>query len=212
MPMLSPVRVWIRSTSAPIAPFAKQTVFGLPGSTGINGVVRVPLSYAKEAYQSEIHYLSAFGCVFAFFVIANMYYKNAVLSQQIEQAQKVYVFSMEDALIKLGTVSLKQNFEKEVMALNNELEKNEKKIETIRNAKVRDDFSAVYMDSLKLKRDTLVQNYQKQLADLTEQINKALSEVAKKYDASTIFNAKSTVVKTSNVTDVTDEVVNIVKQ
>lgn len=157
-------------------------------------------------------YLYIFGFVFAFFIIVNMYYKNAVLSQQIEQAQKVYVFSMEDALIKLGTVSLKQNFEKEVMALNNELEKNEKKIETIRNAKVRDDFSAVYMDSLKLKRDTLVQNYQKQLADLTEQINKALSEVAKKYDAPTIFNAKSTVVKTSNVTDVTDEVVNIVKQ
>ena len=157
-------------------------------------------------------YLYIFGFVFAFFIIVNMYYKNAVLSQQIEQAQKVYVFSMEDALIKLGTVSLKQNFEKEVMALNNELEKNEKKIETIRNAKVRDDFSAVYMDSLKLKRDTLVQNYQKQLADLTEQINKALSEVAKKYNASTIFNAKSTVVKTSNVTDVTDEVVNIVKQ
>lgn len=157
-------------------------------------------------------YLYIFCFVFAFFIIVNMYYKNAVLSQQIEQAQKVYVFSMEDALIKLGTVSLKQNFEKEVMALNNELEKNEKKIETIRNAKVRDDFSAVYMDSLKLKRDTLVQNYQKQLADLTEQINKALSEVAKKYDAPTIFNAKSTVVKTSNVTDVTDEVVNIVKQ
>ena len=157
-------------------------------------------------------YLYIFGFVFAFFIIVNMYYKNAVLSQQIEQAQKVYVFSMEDALIKLGTVSLKQNFEKEVMALNNELEKNEKKIETIRNAKVRDDFSAVYMDSLKLKRDTLVQNYQKQLADLTEQINKALSEVAKKYDAPTIFNAKSTVVKTNKVVDVTSEVVNIVKQ
>ena len=157
-------------------------------------------------------YLYIFGFVFAFFIIVNMYYKNAVLSQQIEQAQKVYVFSMEDALIKLGTVSLKQNFEKEVMALNNELEKNEKKIETIRNAKVRDDFSAVYMDSLKLKRDTLVQNYQKQLADLTEQINKALYEVAKKYDAPTIFNAKSTVVKTNKVVDVTSEVVNIVKQ
>lgn len=157
-------------------------------------------------------YLYIFGFVFAFFIIVNMYYKNAVLSQQIEQAQKVYVFSMEDALVRLGTVSLKQNFEKEVMALNNELEKNEKKIETIRNAKVRDDFSAVYMDSLKLKRDTLVQNYQKQLADLTEQINKALSEVAKKYDAPTIFNAKSTVVKTNKVVDVTSEVVNIVKQ
>ena len=159
-------------------------------------------------------YLYIFGFVFAFafFIIVNMYYKNAILSQQIEQAQKVYVFSMEDALVRLGTVSLKQNFEKEVMALNNELEKNEKKIETIRNAKVRDDFSAVYMDSLKLKRDTLVQNYQKQLADLTEQINKALSEVAKKYDAPTIFNAKSTVVKTNKVVDVTSEVVNIVKQ
>ena len=157
-------------------------------------------------------YLYIFGFVFAFFIIVNMYYKNAVLSQQIEQAQKVYVFSMEDALIKLGTVSLKQNFEKEVMALNNELEKNEKKIETIRNAKVRDDFSAVYMDSLKLKRDTLVQNYQKQLADLTEQINKALSEVAKKYDAPTIFNTKSTVVKTNKVVDVTSEVVNKIQK
>lgn len=157
-------------------------------------------------------YLYIFGFVFAFFIIVNMYYKNAVLSQQIEQAKKVYVFSMEDALIKLGTVSLKQNFEKEVMVLNNELEKNEKKIETIRNAKVRDDFSAVYMDSLKLKRDTLVQNYQKQLADLTEQINKALSEVAKKYDAPTIFNAKSTVVKTNKVVDVTSEVVNKIQK
>lgn len=157
-------------------------------------------------------YLYIFGFVFAFFIIVNMYYKNAVLSQQIEQAKKVYVFSMEDALIKLGTVSLKQNFEKEVMALNNELEKNEKKIETIKNAKVRDDFSAVYMDSLKLKRDTLVQNYQKQLADLTEQINKALSEVAKKYDAPTIFNAKSTVVKTNKVVDVTSEVVNKIQK
>jgi Skp family chaperone for outer membrane proteins len=119
---------------------------------------------------------------------------------------------MEDALIRLGTVSLKQNFEKEVFALNDELKENEKKIERIKNANVKDDFSAVYMDSLKLKRDTLVQNYQKQLADLTEQMNKALSEVAEKYDAPTIFNAKSTVVKTNQVVDVTDEVVNKIQK
>ncbi len=157
-------------------------------------------------------YLYIFGCVFAFFVIANMYYKNAVLSQQIEQSKKVYIFNMEDALIRLGTVSLKQNFEKEVSALNDELKENEKKIERIKNANVKDDFSAVYMDSLKLKRDTLVQNYQKQLADLTEQINKALSEFAEKYDAPTIFNAKSTVVKTNQVVDVTSEVVNKIQK
>ena len=97
-------------------------------------------------------YLYIFGCVFAFFVIANMYYKNAVLSQQIEQSKKVYIFNMEDALIRLGAVSLKQNFEKEVFALNDELKENEKKIERIKNANVKDDFSAVYMDSLKLKK------------------------------------------------------------
>ena len=90
-------------------------------------------------------YLYIFGCVFAFFVIANMYYKNAVLSQQIEQSKKVYIFNMEDALIRLGAVSLKQNFEKEVFALNDELKENEKKIERIKNANVKDDFSAVFL-------------------------------------------------------------------
>ena len=65
----------------------------------------------------------------------------------------------------------------------------------------------MYLKSLKLKRDTMLQEYNRTLENLTEEINKTISEIATEKGASIIFDKRIISSETENVEDVTQELI-----
>ena len=140
-----------------------------------------------------------------------MYDYTLKLENQIAMERKVYVYSLEEVLKALDAVAERTKFENEVLKLNDELFAAEKKIKSIKDAKVKDDFSDVYLRNLKLKRDDLITSYENKMKKLSDDINEALVTVAKDKKASTIFVNSAIVVKTEHVEDVTPEIIKQLK-
>jgi hypothetical protein len=133
------------------------------------------------------------------------------LKTAIENNRKIYVYSLEDVLLKVDILDNKKKFEEEVIKLNDELLEGEKKIKSIKNAKVKEDFSDVYLKNLRMKRDELLADYQKIVEELTEKINQALAEIAKEKQVSVVFLKSAIAVQTPDVIDLTDEIAARVK-
>ena len=134
------------------------------------------------------------------------------LKKEIEQNSKIYVYSMDDVLTEIGFLENKKKFEDDVNKLSEEVASAEDKIKNIQNAKVEDDFATVYLASLKLKRNELIENYQKQVEEITDKINKTLEEVAAQKKAPAIFKKSSLALTTSNVEDLSSEIANKINQ
>lgn len=133
--------------------------------------------------------------------------QNEALVAQIQQAKKVYVYNLEEVVVGAGIVEMQQKFEKQVKQLNDEVTTAQKKIKSFKNAKVKEDFSDMYLKSLVLKRDEMIGEYEKAMKQATENVNNALRKVAEQVDAPTIYHTKSVSVNTKYVTDVTKEIV-----
>ena len=140
---------------------------------------------------------------------------NADLQQNIEQSikqdvaqmRKVYIYNLEDTLRGIKLESFNREFEAKLNVLNEEVSIAQEKISSLEDTKDKDTFSDIYMKSLKLKRDTMIQEYNHTLEDLTEQINQAITKIAKEKGASVIFDRRAVAALTDNVEDVTKEVV-----
>lgn len=146
-------------------------------------------------------------------------YKIHSLSAQIEaqQAQiavnrRIYVYSLEDVLRATDAVAAKTNFESEVIKLNDEILEAEGKIKSLKDAKVKADFSDVYMKNLRLKRDDLVAKYEQSIAELTDKINKTIEEIAEEKNAPAVFLKSSVAVISDDVEDITSEVIARIKK
>lgn len=126
---------------------------------------------------------------------------------QLNAIRKVYVYDVDKTLNMAGIVDLKRQLEVDVAALNNEVAAAEKKLKTIKDAKLKAEYSDVYVKSLRTKRDMLLENYDKSLHETLTKINDVLAEIAIERNLPTIFYVKSVVVNTADVVDVTDEVV-----
>ena len=109
-------------------------------------------------------------------------------------------------MVKAEALSHKQKFDEEILKLNDELLEAEEKIKKIKDAKVKEDFSDVYLKNLRMKRDELVNNYQNSIKDLTQKINQALAEIAKEKDVPAVFLKSAIAVQTPYVVDLTDEI------
>ncbi len=131
--------------------------------------------------------------------------------QDITQIKKVYVYNLEDTLRGVNLEKLNQEFEEKLNILNEEVSIAQEKISSLKETKEKDNFSEIYLKSLKLKRDTMVQEYHHTLENLTEQINQAVTEIAKEKKALVILDLRAVASLTDNVEDVTDEVIKRVK-
>lgn len=140
------------------------------------------------------------------------YQTNLQLQQQIEESRKVYIYSLEDVLRKIDAVQAKQKFEADIMELNKELVAAEEKIDSIKKAKVKADVSDLYLKNLRLKRDGLMDSYQKDLEDLTQKINDAVVEIAKEKNVSAVFLKTAIAATSPYVVDISDEVAKRIKQ
>ncbi|MBQ4400352.1 MAG: OmpH family outer membrane protein [Alphaproteobacteria bacterium] len=143
--------------------------------------------------------------------IKNIQQTNSVqtikaMETQINENKKIYIYNLEGVLRKINAVDEKVQMEEKILKLNNELMEAEKKIKSLKNAQVKEDFSDMYLKNLRMKRDEILENYEKSLGDITDRINSALNEIAKEKNVSTIFVHSVISVKTPYVVDVTDEV------
>lgn len=136
--------------------------------------------------------------------------QNDLLSAK-KQMKKVYVYDLEETLRSVQLDELNREFEAKINILNDEVSIAQKKISSLKETKDKDDFSDVYLKSLKLKRDTMIHEYNRTLENLTENVNKVIAEIAKEKGASVVFDKRFISVQTDNVEDVTAEVIKRVK-
>ena len=133
------------------------------------------------------------------------------MQKEVAESRKIYVYNLEEVLRKANALETKKQFEDDIIKLNDELTEAEKKIETLKSAKVKEDFSDVYLNNLKMKRDDLVNNYEKNIDELTTKINKALNDIAQEKGVTAIFVYSAIAVNTENVIDLTDEIAERIK-
>lgn len=132
---------------------------------------------------------------------------NADLSKQIEQNGKVYTYNIDEIFYAMNIIEVKKRYEEDVIKLNNELLEAEEKIKSLKDAKVKEDFSQMYLKNLKLRRDELVSNYEKAVAELSEKLNKALDEIVKEKNVPAVFVQSAIAIKTPNTVDLTQEII-----
>jgi len=141
-----------------------------------------------------------------------LYFKTSRISQndilqQIEQSRKVYTYNIDEIFYAMNIIEVKKNYEESLVKLNDELIETEKKIKSLKNSKVQEDVLQTYLKSLKIKRDEIVSNYEKAVAELSEKMNKALDAVVKEKNVPAIFVQNAIAIKTPNTVDLTQDII-----
>lgn len=117
------------------------------------------------------------------------------------------MFDLEKALLKLNIADINKEFEAKIKVLNDEVSTAQKKIASLKETKDKDTFSDMYLQSLKLKRDAMLQEYTNTLESLTEEINQTVANVGIEKNVSVVFDKRVIATQTEEVEDITDEVV-----
>lgn len=133
------------------------------------------------------------------------------LQNKLEKLQHVYVYDLEEILRGVNLDELNREFEAKISILNNEVATAQDKISALKNSKVKDDFSDVYLKSLKLKRDTMVNEYSRTLQNITDEINDKVTELAQENGASVVFDRRTIAASTPMVIDLTSEIISRVQ-
>lgn len=141
-------------------------------------------------------------CAFIYLLITTIN-----LHQQLNDTRKIYVYDLQETLRGLKVDELNAQFEAKVNILNHEVLSAQNKISSLKDANIQADFSDVYLNSLKNKRDNMINDYNDTLQKITEQINQNLVNVAQEFNAPTIFNKQAISAFTPNVIDVTPIIV-----
>ncbi|MBQ9271265.1 MAG: OmpH family outer membrane protein [Alphaproteobacteria bacterium] len=141
-------------------------------------------------------------------VLYNSYMINS-LKHNIEHT---YVYNMEAVLMQTGLAEENRKFESDMVGLEKEIDAAEKKVKSMKDKKLQEEYREMYMKSLTLKRNTLVEDHEKFMKSLLKNINKTLTEVAKKNNVKVIFSNKAVIFSTNYVTDVTPVVAKKLKE
>ncbi len=141
-------------------------------------------------------------------VLYNSYMINS-LKHNIEHT---YVYNMEAVLMQTGLAEENRKFESDMVGLEKEIDAAEKKVKSMKDKKLQEEYREMYMKSLTLKRNTLVEDHEKFMKSLLKNINKTLAEVAKKNNVKVIFSNKAVIFSTNYVTDVTPVVAKKLKE
>ena len=132
---------------------------------------------------------------------------NAFYIYEIVKLNKVinhtFVYNMEAVLLQTGLADENRKFEANMADLEQEIDKAEKKVNSMKDKKLQAEYREMYMKSLTLKRDNLVEEHEKFMKTLLKNVNKTLAEVAKRHNVKVIFNNKAVIFSTNYVTDVT---------
>lgn len=133
------------------------------------------------------------------------------MQESITQNKKVYVYDLEKTLKGIKLDEINNEFSNQIAILGDEVTSAQKKISSLKETKDKDDFSEVYLQSLKLKRDNMITEYNRTLENITEQVNKTVSEIADEKGASAVFDKRIVASQSKYVEDITEEVIKRVK-
>ena len=150
--------------------------------------------------------------VFMFLLIiasagGQFYFFNQELQKGMMQMRKIYTYDLQQTLRGVRLDDINREFEAKINILNDEVESAKKKISSLREGKDKDNFSEVYLKSLKLKRDTMVREYGRTIENITMEINKTITQIAIEKNALVVLDKRVVASQTENVEDLTDEVV-----
>lgn len=134
------------------------------------------------------------------------------LAKRVDDNRKIYVYSMEETLRAAGIPASSQQFETDIASLEKEVADAQEKIKTLKEAQVQEEFSDMYLRSLKMRRDELINKYSESMQVVLNAINQALEEVARENNVHTIFLSSAIAISTEYVVDVTPQVIEKMKQ
>ncbi|MBR3676808.1 MAG: OmpH family outer membrane protein [Alphaproteobacteria bacterium] len=143
---------------------------------------------------------------------AFLFYKYDQLNNLVTQNRNIYVYNMENSLLMAGMADENQQFEADLYALEKDIDTAKKKLNNIKDKKLKQEYQEMYMNSLKIKRDDLIKGHEKFVNTLSKNVGKALVKVANEHNVATIFSARSIAVTTPYVVDVTPQIVEILKK
>lgn len=144
---------------------------------------------------------------FVYQAVQNSKFKKQVESLALLSARGdiVYVYSPETLVTQSPEiVAMKENYTRKANELTKEIEEAGQKIKNFKNEKVKEDFSDIYLQSLTNKRNELVENYQKQLQDITLKVNQALENVMNANNITAVFDTKVLLGRSNKVIDITN--------
>lgn len=162
-----------------------------------------------EAKQKRLQRCVVLLFVLSFGLLCSVVYQfmqTNKLQQKLDDA-KVYVYDLQDTLRGLRVDELNAEFEAKINILNHEVLTAQNKISSLKDANIQADFSDVYLNSLKNKRDTMIKEYNDTLQEITDRINQNLVQIAHEKNTPTIFNKQTIGAFTPDVIDITAEIV-----
>ena len=149
--------------------------------------------------KKEAQKCNSCGNVVLFLVVLSLYvllgynaYEINALQHNIEHT---YVYNMEAVLMQTGLADENRKFETNMADLEKEIDAAEKKVKSMKDEKLRQEYRDMYMKSLTLKRNTLVEEHEKFMKSLLKNVKKTLAEVAKENDVKVIFNRLFLIIK-----------------
>jgi phage-related protein len=131
---------------------------------------------------------------------------------EIVNNRRIFVCNMEEIYKQLNINERNTDFELKIAKLDNDVTAAQKKIKNLKNAKVKADFTDVYLNSLVAKRDKVVEEYQDALHDTMAKINRAMAEVAVEKKATTIFRSQAVTALTKYTIDVTQDILDKINE
>ncbi len=200
----------LETTEIPVAP-AESTPAVAPIPAADSAVASAPAPALPKISDRGFKWIVV--SVLALLLLANVFSMHKIneLEKVVDHDSKVYVYSMENVLLLAGMADENKQYQIEMDKLGKEIDAAQKKLNGMKDKKLKQEYSDMYMKSLTLKRDTLVETHDKFMANLLKNVNRALLTVTAKYKAPTIYTAKSIAVHTPNVIDVTDEISDYLK-
>lgn len=171
-------------------------------------VKNVNTAQIKNETKKKSHILGKILLALLFLgVIAFQQAEIMYLHKKVEAQGYVYVYDLEQVLKGVKLDDLNREFEAKISILNDEVVSAQDQISSLKDSKVKDNFSDVYLKSLKLKRDTMIQEYSRAIQNITEQINVKVTELAEEKNAAVVFDKQFITASTPKVVDLTEEIV-----
>ena len=165
------------------------------------------VSFSNEPQRRNRPYFMIFALLLLCVVAVGQEIQILTMQKKINSLEHVYVYDIEEVLRGVKLDDLNREFEAKINILNEEVTSAQDKIETLKDAKVKDNFADVYLKSLKLKRDTMIQEYSRTLQNITDEINITVTELSEEKKANVVFDKRLITTQTPNVVDLTDDII-----
>ena len=128
-------------------------------------------------------------------------------NMQKEQNEKVYVYNVNRLISSSPQiVALQQKYKQQMADLDKQIDVAQQKLSKMKDKAAKAEFSEAYLGGLSLKRDNLLEEYQKAVAEISARTDKTLLDIVNTNKIPVVYNASIIAVNTANVVDLTDVV------